>query len=104
MGGWQRLPLTILWEGFRQTKVDNYLTLSYNRLMIIPEGWMTYDQAAERLGLSFHTIRKYVCNGWLARDHCGNTPLVSVESVEHYAKNRNAQGNPNFIASAVAAG
>jgi len=72
--------------------------------MIIPDGWMTYEQAAERLGLSFNTIRKYACDGWLMRDHCGNTPLVSVDSVEDYARNRNEPGNPNFVASAVAAG
>lgn len=65
--------------------------------MIIPKGWMTYDQAAARLGLSFNTIRKYACDGWLTRDHCGNTPLVSVESVEDYAKTRNEPGNPNFL-------
>ena len=104
MGGWQRLPLAVRWKRLRQTKVDNYLTLSYNRRMIIPAGWMTYEQAAERLDLSFNTIRKYAADKWLVRDHCGNTPLVSIESVEASARNRNEPGNPNFVASAVAAG
>lgn len=64
--------------------------------MIEIEGYLSYGQAAERLGLSAETVRKYARRGLLKRDYIETLPLVCEKSVEHYSQHRQPPGNPTF--------
>lgn len=52
------------------------------------KGWMTYSEVAKKLGLMPQTIRKYVWEGKFEVRYVGEKPMISVESVEEFKKNR----------------
>jgi hypothetical protein len=52
------------------------------------KGWMTYSEAAKRLGFMPQTVRKYASQGMFDKKYVGKTPMVSVKSVEEFKRNR----------------
>lgn len=60
------------------------------------KGWMTYREAADRLGLDIDTVRRYTYRKIFDLDYIGEHPMVSESSVTKYEKNRRKPGNPNM--------
>lgn len=52
------------------------------------KGWITFEEAAELLGVTLWTVRKYCQRGLLERQRLGCQPLISEKSVKHYNQTR----------------
>lgn len=69
------------------------------------EGYMTTEQAAERLGVSSARIRQLIADGRLPASKAypsDHAPwLLKVEDVEEFAKIPRKPGNPDWIAQAL---
>lgn len=49
--------------------------MATNTMLTVP-GWLTYQQAGERLGCSWNTARMRFLRAGMEVRHVGNTPLV----------------------------
>ena len=60
----------------------------------------TTSEASDYLGLSRHTVRKYIERGLIKAKKMGSINLVTKKECDRYKNNRRRRGNPNLSKSA----
>lgn len=66
-----------------------------------PPGWLTPQEAAERLGLSAITVRAWARSKLLTYGYIGTMIYISEESVADYARNRRPPHRPKSSGTKV---
>lgn len=60
----------------------------------------TTAEASNYLGLSEHTVRKYIERGLIKAKKMGSINLVTKKECDRYRKEKRPRGNPNLSKSA----